>query len=1029
MKIKEENNKNLIKIGYNGTLYFTTNYNDNEKNVFNFSDIKERTVFNTLIKDEEDNSYNIECNLWKQTNGIINIFCDLNEKLKYEEQFIILDTAIFDYHNYTIIIYSNEYIKIKRLDYNVPFLYANEQNIVIEEENDYYDIIFNLGSYYDDILILSGEVYNYAVLDSCEKYDKELVCQITKEKLEEIMLLDVTKFRLGSINDNEGIINFDFVLDIIISINITKKEDIYIDIINSTSNYSETGTSIGLITNITSIPNLNTYLYKNISHFKKSENKALLLLFNFEQEQEFNLEKWFDDDGLINITDIHYKYNFIISPRKNNYIFNIKGNGTEPKLVYPQKLDFSSEKNKVIRYIMPSPSLAKNIKLNIESSDLECENLNGMKKCFVNIEHFDYCETAYFNTYHLNYENEIYYDSPAIQVRLPYINIKIKDIYNANIINIGLDGILYFESDYNDDEKYKIFNSFDIEEKTSFETLIDVDDNFTYSIQCRLWKPCNKNIKIFCELNNTLLDIGIHNIRISTEKFDYDNYIIIISYEGENIKVNQLESYIPLLYGDESIINIEEEEDNYDIKLKILSYHNELIILQGGSKYANLFLDNCNISEKELLCSINKDNIMEIMEYNGQKFSFISYNENLGLIKIETLYDLIINYNITEKEEIFIEITKLINTNANINSSIAYETNVSCIDNVVTKFFEFDFENTTQNCYLKKSINTNLTMICFINEEGNYTLGEISNITLEDIHIKYDFIFIEQYNYEVFNIDGEGSNIYINYPQILDFTLYNNITVELFSDNIESINGIKINLDSYELQCYDKLYKKECIVPKNHFELKQAGYYYIYHLNNIIDEYSPFYELTPLKIILPYDNELTLRIKNDDNAFDRIIGHNGIISFITDYNDNEKNIFDIFDIEEKTIFNTIIKDDNDNKYNVTCRLWKPLNDKMRIFCYLDENIIYGDCNINIVETTFEYKEYNITIIPEINYIKLIKINGSTPFLYSDTQIIDIKDDIEEYNITFNIELNSDSYNDELLYISGPECLKNKSGNY
>ena len=47
-------------------------------------------------------------------------------------------------------------------------------------------------------------------------------------------------------------------------------------------------------------------------------------------------------------------------------------------------------------------------------------------------------------------------------------------------------GAKYIESDYNDDEKYKIFNSFDIEEKTSFETIIDVDDNFTYSIQCRI---------------------------------------------------------------------------------------------------------------------------------------------------------------------------------------------------------------------------------------------------------------------------------------------------------------------------------------------------------------------------------------------------------------------------------------------------------------------------------------------------------------------------------------------------------------
>ena len=37
-------------------------------------------------------------------------------------------------------------------------------------------------------------------------------------------------------------------------------------------------------------------------------------------------------------------------------------------------------------------------------------------------------------------------------------------------------------------------------------------------------------------------------------------------------------------------------------------------------------------------------------------------------------------------------------------------------------------------------------------------------------------------------------------------------------------------------------------------------------------------------------------------------GKNGIISFQTDYNDKDLNIFNISDIEEKTFFETIIVD-------------------------------------------------------------------------------------------------------------------------
>ena len=52
------------------------------------------------------------------------------------------------------------------------------------------------------------------------------------------------------------------------------------------------------------------------------------------------------------LDNIHYKYNLIILPYKNNEPILIKGYGTDVKLVYPQILNFNLEDSINIKYIM-----------------------------------------------------------------------------------------------------------------------------------------------------------------------------------------------------------------------------------------------------------------------------------------------------------------------------------------------------------------------------------------------------------------------------------------------------------------------------------------------------------------------------------------------------------------------------------------------------------------------------------------------------------------------------------------------------
>ena len=98
--------------------------------------------------------------------------------------------------------------------------------------------------------------------------------------MEEILIKNNEQFKVSTINDAIGIINFDFILDITINYEIEDKKDIYVEITNLLSNYSQEDTPIAFETNATNIPNINSDIF-NLCYFKKSKNTNLLYLCNF----------------------------------------------------------------------------------------------------------------------------------------------------------------------------------------------------------------------------------------------------------------------------------------------------------------------------------------------------------------------------------------------------------------------------------------------------------------------------------------------------------------------------------------------------------------------------------------------------------------------------------------------------------------------------------------------------------------------------------------------------------------------------
>ena len=66
-------------------------------------------------------------------------------------------------------------------------------------------------------------------------------------------------------------------------------------------------------------------------------------------------------------------------------------------------------------------------------------------------------------------------------------------------------------------------------------------------------------------------------------------------------------------------------------------------------------------------------------------------------------------------------------------------------------------------------------------------------------------------------------------------------------------------------------------------------------------------------------------------------------------------------------------DEDQNNYKVFCRLWNPLDDYLRLFCYLNETLINNETSIILNNASFIYKDYNITINSYISWTYFVQI--------------------------------------------------------
>ena len=355
---------------------------------------------------------------------------------------------------------------------------------------------------------------------------------------------------------------------------------------------------------------------------------------------------------------------------------------------------------------------------------------------------------------------------------------------------------------------------------------------------------------MFCRLNSFCGE-GVYSFNITSSFFYYKERKFTIIQHAKTMYLYQNNNHLPFLYSGQQTLNINSITETYDLKFKIGEYNNEQLLMKGKGD-GIISLDNCSVKEKELICKIGKEYIEEFAVENGEKFqiSFFIPGSGSGAYDetIYSIYGIYINYPI-KKKDIKVEIINILEKKIDMNNYISYGTNVTNITNVYSYFFSLDFSDTYFFCNLKKTEVTPLLVICKIDLEGEFSLKkENMEKRLYNINIKYNFFIQPINNYEKFKCSGKGSYMIFNLPRVLDFTLSNRINIYYKIWETFDTKKFILNPDSNDLDCIDYTNSlKRCTVDKSHFNYKNSGIYYTYHLNhakNLLNFMNPH----PLKL-------------------------------------------------------------------------------------------------------------------------------------------------------------------------------------
>ena len=296
-----------------------------------------------------NNTYILNCRLWLVNGNKIIVICKFKFYLKRDE--IISKAEIkrtIEYGEYKVNINIQiTNMKLKKLYYNLPFLYSNPIQINVTKQTK--EISFELikETYYQEPLFTRAGQNKMIPLKILEIGINYLKCQISKESLDIIANLN-NYFEVGYLSDYEGWIPFKYISSINIKYEEVIKEDIYFSLDKLQENVTEKYSYVTFSTNVTDLPkiktdNFNLYFdtYSTNCYFiKHNESEPLYLTcYASKAVTDFIIG---EISGFYK-NNIHYKYNFNLLPGRNDDKISITyPEGSHFLYVYPETLDFSN---------------------------------------------------------------------------------------------------------------------------------------------------------------------------------------------------------------------------------------------------------------------------------------------------------------------------------------------------------------------------------------------------------------------------------------------------------------------------------------------------------------------------------------------------------------------------------------------------------------------------------------------------------------------------------------------------------------
>ena len=398
----------------------------------------------------------------------------------------------------------------------------------------------------------------------------------------------------------------------------------------------------------------------------------------------------------------------------------------------------------------------------------------------------------------------------------------------------------------------------ELEEKTKFSlSIYNVNDENKYNIKCNLVNAYSYSgmNSIFCIFGEDI-PVGNYSVNFDNLNLTYNSYTICITQNYGPIYVNKTNHYIFGLYQfNRQIFTIDNSKESYELKFNILDYSNERLFIDFNYLYP---LEHCKVESSEIKCNVAKSEFESIMIENEDTYKiYYSINETYAE-RITFVRNIEIQYSL-KKEDIYLTITKLLEDVGDKNTYIAYETNVTDIQNVFTYYdFDLPFDNGILNCEFRKYNDSPLLILCYsYYEEKTYVLKEITQeIIVDDLNVKYNFRIQPMSNNEPIQFSGkESDSILMMYPNILDFKLKDIYSINIINRedyNMIGLYGLTFNENASDLDCIRKYPGNRlfvCNVTKSHFSGKKSGYYYIKHTNTF-GKKSTNYEVAPIKILL-----------------------------------------------------------------------------------------------------------------------------------------------------------------------------------